>query len=40
MNKKGYCPNGIGNLAPTTTLEGLGSGSLTGSAVTKNTVYV
>ena len=34
-NKKiSYCPNGLGNSTPTTTLEGFGSGSSTGSAVT------
>lgn len=36
--KKNYCPNGLFSCAPATTPAGLGSGSSTGSAVTKNTV--
>ena len=38
--KKSYCPNGIGKFVPTITSDGFGSGSSTGSVVTKNTVYV
>lgn len=29
-----YCPNVVGNSVPTTILEGIGSGSSTGSEVT------